>query len=263
MFRRGGVFYMQDSTTGKQTSLRTKDETEAKSLLNARNEAQRQPVLNLHLDGASELVEERLTEIQSKPDFKDRVQKMQHDFQMRVLSDDTSKFIASVDAGLLRATSEPSLTIRQIAFGKLMDSVVSQRQILLENTNADASLPNSLTALAARIEKAMEADVKSQEADQEKKSRDYQRWALTQIQKFNNDMNSAEGKGMIYDSPDYTRIKNDTVIYLLPISVGFLDPAVSRLYYEAFDRGWKKLENQKNLQTEVAEQEAVIQKQKP
>ncbi len=43
------MFYMQDSTTGKQTSLRTKDETEAKSLLNARNEAMRQPVLNLHL----------------------------------------------------------------------------------------------------------------------------------------------------------------------------------------------------------------------
>jgi hypothetical protein len=43
LFRRGEMFYMQDSATGKQTSLRTKDETEAKSLLNARNEAQRQP----------------------------------------------------------------------------------------------------------------------------------------------------------------------------------------------------------------------------
>jgi integrase len=49
LFRRGAVYYCQDSTTGKQTSLRTKDETEARSLLNARNEAQRQPVLNLHL----------------------------------------------------------------------------------------------------------------------------------------------------------------------------------------------------------------------
>jgi integrase len=49
MFRRGPVFYAQDTATGKQTSLRTKDETEARSLLNARNEAQRQPVLNLHL----------------------------------------------------------------------------------------------------------------------------------------------------------------------------------------------------------------------
>jgi hypothetical protein len=214
-------------------------------------------------DGASELVAKRLTEIQSNPDFQERVQKLQQDIQARVLSDDTSKFIASVDAGLVRTTNEPSLTVRQISFGKLLDSVISQRQILLENTNADASLPGSLTALAARIEMAMETDVKSQEAEQEKKSRDYQHWALTQIQRFNNDMNSAEGKGMIYDSPDYTRIKNDMVIYLLPISVEFLDPAVSRLYYEAFDMGWKKLKNQKNLQTEVAKQEAVIQKQKP
>jgi integrase len=49
LFRRGDVFYVQDSSTGKQTSLRTKDETEATRLLNARNEAQNQPVLNLHL----------------------------------------------------------------------------------------------------------------------------------------------------------------------------------------------------------------------
>ncbi len=50
LFRRdNGVFYTEDTTSGKQSSLRTKDETEAKSLLNAKNEAQRQPVLNLHL----------------------------------------------------------------------------------------------------------------------------------------------------------------------------------------------------------------------
>src|SRR5271169_1373629 len=49
LFRRGEMFYMQDSATGKQTSLRTKDEAEANSLLNARNAAQQQPTLNLHL----------------------------------------------------------------------------------------------------------------------------------------------------------------------------------------------------------------------
>ncbi len=49
LFRRAGVFYTEDIATGEQTSLRTKAETEAKSLLNARNEAQCQPVLNLHL----------------------------------------------------------------------------------------------------------------------------------------------------------------------------------------------------------------------
>jgi len=49
LFRRGEVYYSQDTATGQQKSLRTRDETEARSLLNAMNEAQRQPVLNLHL----------------------------------------------------------------------------------------------------------------------------------------------------------------------------------------------------------------------
>jgi integrase len=49
LFRRGGIYYSQDTATGQQKSLRTRDETEARSLLNAKNEAQRQPALNLHL----------------------------------------------------------------------------------------------------------------------------------------------------------------------------------------------------------------------
>jgi integrase len=46
LFRRSGVFYYEDTTTGKQLSLRTKDEAEARTLLNAKNESFRQPVLN-------------------------------------------------------------------------------------------------------------------------------------------------------------------------------------------------------------------------
>jgi len=49
LFRRGGIYYSQDSATGQQKSLRTRDQTEALQLINARNEAHRQPVLNLHL----------------------------------------------------------------------------------------------------------------------------------------------------------------------------------------------------------------------
>ena len=43
MFRRAGVFYSEDTTTHKQASLRTKDENEARVLLNAKNESFRQP----------------------------------------------------------------------------------------------------------------------------------------------------------------------------------------------------------------------------
>ena len=49
LFRRGGVFYCQDTENGKQFSLRTKDKAEALTLLHSRNEAYRQPVLNLHI----------------------------------------------------------------------------------------------------------------------------------------------------------------------------------------------------------------------
>jgi len=47
--KRGGMFYVEDTLTRKQESLGTKDRAEAAALLNARNEAVRQPQLNLHL----------------------------------------------------------------------------------------------------------------------------------------------------------------------------------------------------------------------
>lgn len=40
------MFYCQDSETGKQTSLHTRDESEATTLLHAKNEAHRQPAIN-------------------------------------------------------------------------------------------------------------------------------------------------------------------------------------------------------------------------
>ena len=49
LFRRAGIYYSQAAATGQQKSLRTRDQTEALLLINARNEAHRQPVLNLHL----------------------------------------------------------------------------------------------------------------------------------------------------------------------------------------------------------------------
>ena len=49
LFRRAGVFYCEDTNTRKQTSLRTKDKAEAQTLLHAKNEAVRQPVLNMQI----------------------------------------------------------------------------------------------------------------------------------------------------------------------------------------------------------------------
>lgn len=49
MFQRGRTYWCQDNETGRQESLRTKDKDEAKTLLAARNEAHRQPSLNLQI----------------------------------------------------------------------------------------------------------------------------------------------------------------------------------------------------------------------
>jgi integrase len=49
LFRRARVYYSEDTTTRKQISLRTKDEAEALTLLHSKNEAHRQPILNLHI----------------------------------------------------------------------------------------------------------------------------------------------------------------------------------------------------------------------
>jgi len=42
---RGGMFYCVDKTTGKRTSLQTTSRDEAQQLIEAKNNAKRQPVL--------------------------------------------------------------------------------------------------------------------------------------------------------------------------------------------------------------------------
>lgn len=49
MFLRGSVYWIQNNFTRKQESLRTKDRSEAERLLHAKNEACRQPVINMQI----------------------------------------------------------------------------------------------------------------------------------------------------------------------------------------------------------------------
>ena len=46
---RGGMYYCVDKTTGKRTSLQTTNEDEARQIVEAKNTATRQPVLNLQI----------------------------------------------------------------------------------------------------------------------------------------------------------------------------------------------------------------------
>ena len=46
---KNGIYFVEDNETGKQSSLRTSEKSEAIRLLNAMNEAHRQPYLNLEI----------------------------------------------------------------------------------------------------------------------------------------------------------------------------------------------------------------------
>lgn len=49
LFQRSAVYYCEDTATGRQTSLRTKDKADAMRLLHAKNEAAHQPAMNLQI----------------------------------------------------------------------------------------------------------------------------------------------------------------------------------------------------------------------
>ncbi len=47
LFKRNGIYYVEDGATGRQHSLKTKDATAARRILHAKNEAARSPMLNV------------------------------------------------------------------------------------------------------------------------------------------------------------------------------------------------------------------------
>jgi hypothetical protein len=49
LFQRTGIFYCEDTSTGKQTSLRTREREDAVRLLHVKNEAVHQPAMNLQI----------------------------------------------------------------------------------------------------------------------------------------------------------------------------------------------------------------------
>jgi len=49
LFVRSGIFYCEDTSTGKQNSLRTRDRADAERLLHVKNEALHQPAMNLQI----------------------------------------------------------------------------------------------------------------------------------------------------------------------------------------------------------------------
>lgn len=83
MFLRGSVYWIQDNTTGKQESLRTKDRIEAKRLFHARNEACRQPIINMQIARAYLFVGDPESAKRTWQSVMDEIVKLKHDETLR------------------------------------------------------------------------------------------------------------------------------------------------------------------------------------
>ena len=47
--RNSGIFFVQDNATGRQESLKTRDKSAARRIFNVKNEAFKQPAMNLQI----------------------------------------------------------------------------------------------------------------------------------------------------------------------------------------------------------------------
>ena len=83
MFRRGNVYWAQNNETGKQESLGTKIRSEAERLLNAKNEAHRQPVINLQIARAYLMVSDPQAATRTWQSVMEEIVKLKHDETLR------------------------------------------------------------------------------------------------------------------------------------------------------------------------------------
>lgn len=209
---------------------------------------------------ASDAITKELEEIRDSEAYKQRQREFQAQADAKIRDEGIRRLRQVVGAGILQAKSEQSPVIRQIYFGKLLDAIITQRQLLTESP--DANMDDALKAQASLVNEAMSEENASESDTRDQRLLDYQRDSLAAIKKFNSIQSTFPS--MWVDKDDCNKVKNALIEYILPISAGYLDPSVSRLYVSAYDRGWTNLSDSAcvGMRTEVAEREIATPRRK-
>ncbi len=185
---------------------------------------------------------------------------------------------------LLRRAERAQQAVRVTALRTLLQQVASSRMALvLDGVHAPAH---------ERLERELRHAVAIHETEATRQAeerharavRSYQRWALAEIRKFNDQFQeisekavqasswldtarvivrrSPEARGrMAYkDIVQYREVRQAMIDHLLPINRALLDLPVHKLYEQAFEKGWTKLAGRRE-QTEVAEATASAKKE--
>jgi len=127
MFLRGTVYWIQDNETGKQESLRTKDRTEAERLFNAKNEAHRQPIINLQIARAYLMVSDPEASKRTWKDVMGEIVKLKRgETKRRWLVATKDKAFAGIENLPLLETRAENL-LRAMEAGKVSTNVYLRR----------------------------------------------------------------------------------------------------------------------------------------
>ncbi|MBK8094173.1 MAG: hypothetical protein IPK32_19960 [Verrucomicrobiaceae bacterium] len=214
---------------------------------------------------------ERLAEWSGSPTHSQQVLELRKQLRSRLLKDEVTKFAAATKANVEKLTLLTKASLRQTGYYRSLETITAQQLRLIEEVDTPEESAKVLENLSGMVEARIKAESEKQKQENDVRVRDYQKWALRKIDAFNKDFQLAQQqkeKGKLYGEnifTNYSMIRDAVVVNLLPISPGHLDLAVSKIYSQAFEEAWNKLggKDEKQLQTEVAKQDAEIVKKTP
>ena len=162
------------------------------------------------------------------------------------------------------ATTQPDLY--NLSVNLLLQEVATARVLLASEGVKQPTLDELDTILRGVVTSHSTLAAKREEERYAQATRDYQRWALSQIIQFEDRFKAIEAQAVAdaslwpwdksgWSAERFRDVHNVMVAHLLPIDLALLDKPVQERYQREFDKGWKQLDGRPD-QTSVAEQSA-------
>jgi hypothetical protein len=159
--------------------------------------------------------------------------------------------------------------LQQSGFAKVYEAAVGYKLALMLDAAKAVTPTPELERVIDDSGRAIKAALEKKQLSDAERMRDYQKWALERIQRFQKTYDAVEenvnnqGIGRrSWRDEHYSKVGAAMINELAPISTNLLDPAVGQLYHKAFQRGWVQLEG-RDEQLSVAEQSVAREKKTP
>ncbi len=211
----------------------------------AMKDAKEQLALANMTDGVA--VWERLAEWSGSLTHGQQVLELRKQLRSRLLKDEVTKFAEATKANVEKLAVMTKASLRQTGYYRALETITAQQLRLVEEMDTPKESAKVLEDLSGMVELRIKAESEMQRQENDGRVRGYQQWALRKIDAFNKDFQLAQQQkkpGTIYGENTFTNhpmIRDAIVVNLLPISLGHLDLAVSKIYTQAFEEAWNKL----------------------